>query len=454
MAFMTNKELIKPIIGILNQLNSEYVLNDKFNKSEISASDYCGLSHTLLKNRIYNIGLFMTIGVACATKYYVPDGVLGNAVTALTTGTIATAIAFNFAFKNIKDIYFETATNKQYFKKTIIRDAISKINKADMKLMGNSLSSDELSQALLWGNELNNTKTGFIVEKVNSILKYIQKDWTPSNLLFWKKNKDEFVQEFGKDLMMNTKSIQRILIKLNNIDNPLNKKIINIESQRDRDNINNDSYMKAEIKKINRIAIKNANILYNNQAIEIIFLKVASDYSKGIVHEDLINMLIDMPKYLRMNNKNIERNDIQGNFEKIASLSNKMKNGLNIFEFTSISNNIDSVSLSLSDIAKKINTNLISKNGKLQFIAFEDFLMTEKENAINAYVKNKIKNPKINEININQIDIDEIIRIKDHSEKSKDERKKETKLDKAMKVGEIDAKINKRENIFSTRKRI
>lgn len=206
------------------------------------------------------------------------------------------------------------------------------MNKHDIELMGNTLNSKELHNALIWGNELHNTKTGFIVEKTKQIVSKIQEKWSKSKFNIWNENKDDIEDLVKAELIKRKLAIKDIIKELYNPDSKENKLIKETQRLSNGSDSNNDEVTQLEIKRINKIAIKKATELYNNQAIELIFLKVAADFAKGIKHTHLLMMLKDLSTSHVYKNKEDKKMLSYTNFNKISNYANQMLGGINILE--------------------------------------------------------------------------------------------------------------------------
>lgn len=420
----------KEIIDILKNLNKKHTLNKRFRKNELSAAEYCDQSNVILQTRAFNIAALVFTGTACAIPYLLDaDSTIRESALFMATTAIATAAAFNFAFENFKDLYFDNIRNKQYFKTRIIDETISNINKNDVQLMGSTFNSNELYNALMWGNELHGTKTGFIIEKTQKIISKIQEKWSTSKLNIWKENRSDIENLVLDDLLKKKESIKNIVEELYNPESRENKLIKASQRTMNGSDANDDSETKKEIKRINKIAIKKATELYNNQALELIFLKVAADFSNGIKHHKLLHMLKDLATTHVYKNKEDNKMVSSTNFNKISNYVTEMLGGINILE----NRNTFKPNLTITDIALKINPNLVSSNNKIKFVSYENLLINQKDAVINNFTN--IKKPKVNEIAISKLDLDKIISIKENQEQSEIDKKE--KMDKKLRVYDI-----------------
>lgn len=439
---MTPKLPLKEIFEVIKNLNQNIELNKRFDNNEISISEYCSSAYAFKKMRSFNYACLIMAGGAFFTQLSLDGGnIVRDSLLLASTITIATAAAFNFGFNNFKNVYFETLKNKEHFKTKIIDESTAKINKKDIELMGLTLNSSELYVNLMWGNELYKTKTSLIINVSKKILNKIQEKWTKENLDFWNKNKDELENRLKINIENRKLEANEIIKKLFNLESEENKLIINNIKKIKTSDGSDSAKVMLKIKEINQTAIIKATELYNNQALELIFLKVVSDYSKGIKHERLLNMFKDL-NYAHLIKENSEF-VLNRSLQKMSSLSSKMLGGIDLLK----SPYNEKENLTLADIAKTINPNLISNKNKIKFVSFENLLMNQKEAAINNY--NKIKLPKINEISINKLDLDEILSIKKDSEKNDSIISKNNKLDKLMNIEEIYKKGQKNKNIIS-----
>lgn len=430
----------KELIDVLKNLNKKHNLDKRFRKNELTAAEYCDQSHAVLKMRAMNIAALVITGTACAAPYLMDhNSALRESALFIATTTIATAAAFNFAFENFKDIYFDNIKQAQFFKTRIIDETSSSMNKHDIELMGNTLNSKELHNALIWGNELHNTKTGFIVEKTKQIVSKIQEKWSKSKFNIWNENKDDIEDLVKAELIKRKLAIKDIIKELYNPDSKENKLIKETQRLSNGSDSNNDEVTQLEIKRINKIAIKKATELYNNQAIELIFLKVAADFAKGIKHTHLLMILKDLSTSHVYKNKEDKKMLSYTNFNKISNYANQMLGGINILEQR------DSLkpNLTIADIALKINPNLVSSDNKIKFVNYTNMLVNQKEAVINNFTS--IRKPKINEIAINKLDLDKIISIKENQDH--DEVLRKIKLDRKLKVNEIIAESKENRNI-------
>lgn len=430
----------KELVEVLKNLNKKHNLNKRFRKSELTAAEYYDQSHAILKMRALNIAALVVTGTACAAPYLMDhNSALRESALFIATTTIATVAAFNFAFENFKDIYFDNIKNGQFFKTRIIDETVSNMNKHDVELMGKTLNSSELHNALIWGNELHGTKTGYILEKTKKIVGTIQEKWSTSKLNIWKENKTEIEDLVVAELLRRKEGINNIIKELYNPDSKENKMIKESQRKSYGSDSNNDDFIQQEIKKINKIAIRKATELYNNQAIELVFLKVAADFDKGIKHTDLLMMLKDLSTSHVYKNKEDKKMISYTNFNKISNYANQMLGGINILE----QKDSFKPNLSIADIARKINPDLVSSDNKIKFINYTNLLVNQKEAVINNFIS--VKKPKINEVAISKLDLDKIITIKQNQDQVEIEKK--AKLDRKLKVNEIIAESKFHRNI-------
>lgn len=432
----------KELVEVLKNLNKKHNLNKRFRKSELTAAEYCDQSHAILKMRALNIAALIVTGTACAAPYLMDhNSALRESALFIATTTIATVAAFNFAFENFKDIYFDNIKNGQFFKTRIIDETVSNMNKHDIELMGKTLNSSELHNALIWGNELHGTKTGYILEKTKKIVASIQDKWSTSKFNIWKENKTEIEDLIVAELLRRKEGINNIIKELYNPDSKENKMIKESQRKSYGSDSNNDDFIQQEIKKINKIAIRKATELYNNQAIELVFLKVVADFDKGIKHTGLLMMLKDLSTSHVYKNKEDKKMLSYTNFNKISNYANEMLGGINVLEHR------DSFKpkMSVADIAKKINPNLVSNDNKIKFVNYTNLLINQKEAIINNFTN--VKKPKINEVAINKLDLDKILAIKHDQDQAELDRK--AKLDEKLKVHEILDQSKRNRNIRS-----
>lgn len=432
----------KELIEVLKNLNKKHNLNKRFKKNELTAAEYCDQSHAILKMRAMNIAALVVTGTACAAPYLFPEhSAVRESALFIATTTISTVAAFNFAFENFKDIYFDNIKNAQFFKTRIIDETISGMNKNDIELMGSTLNSTELHNALIWGNELHNTKTGFILEKTKKIVASIQEKWSKSKFNIWNDNKDEIEDIVKAELLKRKEGINNIIKELYNPDSKENKMIKESQRKSYGSDANDDDFIQKEIKKINKLAIRKATELYNNQAIELIFLKVVADFDKGIKHTELLNMLKDLSTSHVYKNKEDKKMLSYTNFNKISNYANEMLGGINVLEHR----DLFKPKMSVADIAKKINPNLVSNDNKIKFVNYTNLLINQKEAIINNFTN--VKKPKINEVAINKLDLDKILAIKHDQDQAELDRK--AKLDEKLKVHEILDQSKRNRNIIS-----
>ena len=432
----------KELVEVLKNLNKKHNLDKRFRKSELTAAEYCDQSHAILKMRALNIAALIVTGTACAAPYLMDhNSALRESALFIATTTIATVAAFNFAFENFKDIYFDNIKNGQFFKTRIIDETVSNMNKHDIELMGKTLNSSELHNALIWGNELHGTKTGYIIEKTKKIVASIQDKWSTSKFNIWKENKTEIEDLIVAELLRRKEGINNIIKELYNPDSKENKMIKESQRKSYGSDSNNDDFIQQEIKKINKIAIRKATELYNNQAIELVFLKVVADFDKGIKHTGLLMMLKDLSTSHVYKNKEDKKMLSYTNFNKISNYANEMLGGINVLEHR------DSFKpkMSVADIAKKINPNLVSNDNKIKFVNYTNLLINQKEAIINNFTN--VKKPKINEVAINKLDLDKILAIKHDQDQAELDRK--AKLDEKLKVHEILDQSKRNRNIRS-----
>lgn len=435
----------KEFMEILKNLNEQYKLGNRFDRNEISAAEYCNHAHAISKIRAKNIGALLVTGGFCIAAYTLPQYIIPE-VTALrenaliiASSIISAAAATNYALTNFKNIYFETYRDRQYFKSRIINEAFSDMNKTDVELLGNTFNADDLYKSLIWGNELHATKTGDIYIKTKEIVKSIQEKWSNSDLAFWRNNKAEMELDIKNYLIERSNKIKDILDELNNPESIENKTIESIQKKFNK-SIKSDDITK-KIKEINKIAITKATELYNNQSLELIFLKVVSDFDKGIIHHKLINMFKELESQHTFFDKQ-EGRTVENSFIVMSNYASQMNGGINILKNPNSFNQ----DFTLADIASKINTNLVHNN-KIKFVNFNSFLANQKDSAIKNYIK--IKKPQNNQISINKIDIDLLISIKNQYNKTPQEIKESNELDKKMKIEEIYTKSKKNRNIKS-----
>jgi hypothetical protein len=430
----------KDLIEVLKNLNEQYKLNSRFEKNEISAAEYCNHAHAISKIRAKNIAALLITGGVCVTAYSLPEvDLLREHALITASAIISTAAAINFAAKNFKDVYFETYRDKQYFKSRIINEAISNINKVDNELIGNTFNADDLYNSLIWGNELHGTKTGNIIKTTKSIVASIQEKWSKTTLSFWRANKSEMESNIKNNLVERSNRIKDIIDELNNPDSIENKTIESIQKKFKKSVKPEEITQK--IKEINKLAITKATELYNNQSLEIIFLKVVSDYDKGIIHHKLIDMFKELESQHTFFDKNDGRS-VENSFVSMSNYAAKMIGGINILKNPNAFNQ----DFTLADIASKINPNLVSNN-KIKFVNFTSFLANQKDSAIKNYIK--VKKPQNNQISINKIDIDLLISIKNQYGKTTKEINEINELDKKMKIDEIYKRSKENRNIKS-----
>lgn len=439
---MKPKLPLKEIFEVIKNLNQNIELNKRFDNNQISISEYCSSAYAVKKMRSFTYAsLIMATGAFFTQLSLDNETVFRDSLLLASTITIATAAAFNFGFNNFKNVYFETLKNQEHFKARIIDESTAKINKKDIELMGFTLNSSELYVSLMWGNELYKTKTSLIIDVSKKILNKIQEKWTKENLDFWNRNKDELENRLKINIENRKVEANEIIKKLFNLESEENQLIINNIKKIKVSDGSDSAKVMSKIKEINQIAIIKATELYNNQALELIFLKVVSDYSKGIKHEKLLNMFKDL-NYAHLIKEDSEF-VVNESIKKMSSLSSKMLGGIDLLK----SPYNEKEDLTLADIARTINPNLVSSKNKIKFVNFENLLMNQKEAAINNYTK--IKLPKINEISINKLDLEEILSIKKDNEKNDSIISKNNKLDKLMNIEKIYKKGQKNKNIIS-----